>query len=245
MDPFGGPVQLFSGDAADGTSPATAEDDMDRVRRELIAFNAGGAGSLRIYRPRPTAAFALRDTTLPQFGQAAEAMRGMGFVPVDRRTGGQLAVYNSSALVIDLVSPHTEPRLHVAERFRVFSAKIAEVLQDFSVDARVGGLAGEYCPGEYSVNAGGRMKLAGLAQRIGRFGYHLGAVISVEASAEAGEAVAEAYRILGFPFEPSTFGALTDFAEGITFTALRDALVMRLTQRFPPFRHQVPDQTAG
>ena len=230
MDPFGGPVQLFSGDAADGTSTGTAEEDMDRVRRELLAFNAGGAGSLRIYRPRPTAAFAPRDTTLPQFGQAAETMRSMGFVPVERRAGGQLAVYDSSALVIDLVSPHPEPRLHVTERFRAFSAKIAEALRDFSVDARVGGIAGEYCPGEYSVNGGGRTKLAGMAQRIGRLGYHLGAVISVEPSAEAGEAVAEAYRILGFPFEPSTFGALTDFAGGVNFAVLRDALAMRLNR---------------
>lgn len=206
----------------------SAHADMDRVRRTLQGFNGGGAGFLRIYRPYPTAAFSPRDTTLKSYAAAAELMRAFGFEPVQRRAGGQLAVYDGNALVVDLVAPHNEPRADVLERFRWFSGAIAQAFISFGIDARVGAIDGEYCPGDYSVNGEGRIKLAGIAQRIARRGYHLGAVISVMPSGQAKVAVAEAYRILGLSFNPATVGALADFVPGLSFAmlcrCLRDAL---------------------
>jgi octanoyl-[GcvH]:protein N-octanoyltransferase len=228
MAAFGGPVSLFGGDAEDLVSSASAESDIDRVRDLLAHLNDGGAGNLRIYRPHPTAAFAPRDTTLPGYAEAVAAMRRLGFTPVERRAGGQLAVYDSQALVIDLVAPHPEPRQHVKLRFEGFSAAIAAALKRFGLDARVGQVAGEYCPGDYSVNAGGRVKLAGLAQRVGRTGYHLGAVISVEPSPAARDAVAAAYAALGFPFAPSSFGDVRSLAQGANYASLRIALAETL-----------------
>lgn len=222
---FGGPVRLFTSDAADLTSSASAVDDMNRTYAELSALNEGGAGSLRIFRPHPTAAFAPRDTTLPPYAEAAAAMNVMGFTPVERRAGGALAVYDASALVIDLVAPHDDPRQHVIERFRHVSAAVAEALKRFSIDARIGQIEGEYCPGDYSVNASGRVKLAGLAQRIGRRGYHMGAVISVEPSPAAKDAVAEAYRIMGFDFAPESFGAARELSPRMTFAGLSSELL--------------------
>ena len=231
MRALGGPVTLHLGDGEDGTSFLTAEQDMDRVRRILSELNHGGAGSLRIYRPNPTAAFAPRDTTMATYAQAAEAMRRRGFTPVERRPGGQLAVYDARAVVIDLVAPHEEPRQDVIERFRFFSSAIAEALRTFSIDARVGQVEGEYCPGDYSVNAEGRIKLVGVAQRVVRKAYHLGAVISLETSGPAREAVAEAYRLYGFPFTPESFGSIADLVGEVSFTALRAALVAALGEQ--------------
>ena len=202
------------------------------MRRTLLGLNEGGSGFLRIYRPGPTAAFSPRDTTLKSYAAAADAMRGLGFEPVERRAGGQLAVYDGGALVVDLVAPHSEPRADVLERFRLFSGAIVSALIGLGIDARVGAIDGEYCPGDYSVNGEGRVKLAGIAQRIGRRGYHLGAVISVMPSGGLRDAVAEAYRILGLPFDPATFGALADLAPGLSFAMLRqrlrDAVVEKL-----------------
>jgi hypothetical protein len=198
---------------------------MAQVSRELAAVNKGGTGSLRIYRPAPTAAFAPQDMAHRHQGAAAAALRSMGFSPVERRTGGHLAVYGSNALVIDLVGCHPDPRVHVRERFALFAGAIAEVLRGFSVDARVGPVAGEYCPGDYSINAQGCVKLAGIAQHIGRGVYHLGAVIAVEPCAKVRDAVSTAYRILDLDFEPRSFGALADLAEGVSFVRLRTALL--------------------
>ena len=224
MRAFGNPVAFYAGDAEGGISAFPAHEDMDLVRRTLLGFNDGGAGFLRIYRPKATAAFSPRDTTLPSYQQAADAMLGLGFAPVERRAGGSLAVYDEAALVIDLVAPHADPRQHVLERFAQFSAAIAAVLARFGIDARVGGIDGEYCPGDYSINGAGRIKLVGVAQRIGRCGFHIGAVISVAASDAAGRAVGEAYRILGMPFDPATFGALADLSQDVDEATLRAEL---------------------
>lgn len=224
MHPFGEPVALYSGDAEDDTSLLAAHEDMDLVRRTLLGFNDGGDGFIRIYRPRPTAAFSPRDTTMQHYVSAADAMRERGFEPVERRAGGQLAVYDGSAIVIDLVAPHAEPRLQVHERFEQFSSVIVDALASIGVDARTGALPGEYCPGDYSVNGAGRIKLAGIAQRIGRRGFHIGAVLSVTRSDQARDAVATAYRILGLQFEPATFGAIADMVPKPSFATIRNAL---------------------
>ena len=221
---FGGPVGFYIGDTGDGTSSTTAHEDMDLVRRTLLEFNDGDVGFLRIYRPGPTAAFSPHDTTLQSYAAAAEAMGALGFDPVERRAGGRLAVYDGNALVIDLVAPHADPRADVMERFKLFSAAIASALISLGIDARVGEIDGEYCPGSYSVNGEGRIKLAGVAQRIARRGYHLGAVIAVANSDRTKAAVGDAYRILGFPFAPTSFGAVSDFVPQSSFTSLRHRL---------------------
>ena len=221
---FGGPVQIFSASAGEGFPMTSAHADMDRVRRTLQGFNGGGAGFLRIYRPYPTAAFSPRDTTLENYAAAADAMRARGFEPVERRAGGQLAVYDSHALVVDLAAPHGEPRAEVQERFKLFSGVIAQAFISLGIDARVGAIGGEYCPGDYSVNGEGRIKLAGIAQRIARRGYHLGAVISVMPSGRAIAAATEAYRILGYSCDPATFGALAGLVPGLSFAKLGERL---------------------
>ena len=99
------------------------------------------------------------------------------------------------------------------------------------IDARVGQVAGEYCPGAFSVNAGGRIKLAGLAQRVRRNGYHLGAVISVARSDAARAAVAEAYRVLEIPFDPATFGAMTELIPVLSYDAARNIVSNAVTSQ--------------
>ena len=230
MHPFGGPVVLHDGDAGDGTSTTAAQEDMDLVRRALQEMG-DGPGLLRIYRPRPTAAFSPRDTTLERYGDAASAMQRLGFTPVERMAGGQLAVYDANALIIDLVAVHDEPRAEVTERFRGFAEAIASALAGLSIDARIGELPGEYCPGSYSVNGAGRFKLAGLAQRIRKRAYHMGAVIAVAPSKPAKAAVEEAYRMLGLPFDPATFGSVADLADDLSFPRMREALLDSLLEK--------------
>lgn len=225
---FGGPVRLLSEDTGGALS---AQHDMDLVRQTLQGFDNGGAGILRFYRPQPTAAFSPRDTTHERYAETTEAMRARGFQPVERRAGGQLAIYDEASLVIDLVAPHSEPRDDLMRRFRDFSGMITGVLTGFGIDARVGEIPGEFCPGAYSVNAEGRIKLVGVAQRIVRRGYHLGAVISVAPSEPAKAAVTEAYGILGLRFDPTTFGAAKSFAPDLTFHELRHQLQSAIAQQ--------------
>ena len=52
-------------------------------------------------------------------------------------------------------------------------------LCSLGVDARIGEVAGEYCPGKYSVNARGATKIMGVGQRLARHAAHVGGVIVV------------------------------------------------------------------
>ena len=53
-------------------------------------------------------------------------------------------------------------------------------LQRLGVDARVGEVPREYCPGDYCVNARGQTKLAGIGQRLIKGAWHIGGVIVVD-----------------------------------------------------------------
>ncbi len=205
---------------------------MARVRQILSSLEQDSPASLRAYRPRPTAAFSPRDTTHPHYHHLTALLGARGFAPAERGAGGQLAIYDEAALVIDLVAPHAQPRDHTRERYRLFSASVASALASLGLDARVGAVDGEYCPGDYSVNAGGRVKLVGVAQRVAKHGYHLGAVISVAPSPAALAAVADSYAIMGVAFDPATFGDIASLVRvqslANTCQTITDMLAARL-----------------
>src|SRR5262249_20273794 len=117
---------------------------------------AGELGSvLRLYRPPATVAFGKLDTLSDGYGAAADAARGRGFAPVLRLPGGHAAAYHRESLGIDLVYALDDPVPGTHERFRETGERLAGALAALGVDARVGEVPGEYCPGAYSVNARG------------------------------------------------------------------------------------------
>ena len=117
------------------------------------------------------------DSLAPGFGEACAAAAAHGFAAVVRPAGGRLAAYHNGALVLDLVAPHPEPRAAHRQRFATAATALVDGLRMLGVDARPGPVPGEYCPGDYSVNARGATKLVGTAQRITRHGYLFSAVV--------------------------------------------------------------------
>ena len=51
----------------------------------------------------------------------------------------------------DHFQPATDARSGNTVRYRLFGSMFAQALREVGVDARVGEIPGEYCPGEYSV----------------------------------------------------------------------------------------------
>jgi octanoyl-[GcvH]:protein N-octanoyltransferase len=174
--------------------------------------DSGAASVLRIHRPWPTAAFSRRDSLAVGYPAAAHAARAHGFQPVVRPVGGRLAAYHREAIVLDLVARHPQPRRHIRERFVVFGDWIAGVLTGLGVDARVGAVPGEYCPGEFSVNAGGATKLVGTAQRLTAHGYLFSAVLLVSDPEPVRAVLRAAYPLLGLDWRPETMGCLAEHA---------------------------------
>jgi octanoyl-[GcvH]:protein N-octanoyltransferase len=197
---------------------------------QLLREGVGDARDiLRIYSPRPTAAFSRRDTLRPGYQRAADAVRRDGFAPVVRPQGGSLAAYHPGSVVVDHVHRAAGEPLQPVERFQRYAAMHAAVLTRLGADARIGPVPGEYCPGDYSINAGGA-KIVGSAQRVTRDGWLFSTVIQVTGAARLREVLTVAYAELGYDFEPATVGALEDTVPGATVPMVAAAVRAAYTQ---------------
>ncbi|MEU4163487.1 hypothetical protein [Actinoplanes sp. NPDC026670] len=203
--------------------PGDPEHDMALGPRLLREGLGDAQDILRIYSPQPTAAFSRRDTLRPGYQRAADAVQLKGFLPVVRPQGGSLAAYHPGSVVVDHVHRAVGEPLEPVERFQRFAAMHAALLVALGADARIGPVPGEYCPGDYSINAGGA-KIVGSAQRVTRDGWLFSTVIQVTGAARLREVLIPAYAELGYDFEPATVGALEDVVAGATVPAVADAV---------------------
>jgi octanoyl-[GcvH]:protein N-octanoyltransferase len=234
MQIFGGPFQIIDDTELPADARPSPEDYAAWVKQQLTGLRLGDQAILRFRRPRPTAAFSPQDTTHPDYELVKQRARARGFEPIERGTGGRLTLFDENALGITIIAPHTAPHAHIIKRYEVLSGAIALGLQNLGIDARVGELANEYCPGKYSVNAEGRIKLVGVAQRMNQRCLQMGAIVAVNRSEEACAGIAEAYRGMGLNFDSKTYGGITDLKPSITFadvrSALRGAVITAITQ---------------
>jgi octanoyl-[GcvH]:protein N-octanoyltransferase len=194
---------------------------------ELLRAVAAGAEppTLRLYRPEATVAFGKLDAIRPGYEAARAAARDHGFAPLLRAPGGHAAAYHEQSLGIDVVHAAADPIPHVHEWFREAADTLAAALASLGVDARIGAVAGEYCPGAYSVNARGRVKLVGTAQRVIRGGSLLGATIVVRDGARVRAVLRDVYRALALEWDESTAGAVEDEVPGVTLDAVESAVL--------------------
>lgn len=187
---------------------------------------AGELGDvLRLYRPPPTLAFGKLDTLSAGYADAAAAARARGYAPVLRLPGGHAAAYHRESLGIDLVHALADPVPGTHDRFRETGARLAGALASLGVDARVGEVPGEYCPGAYSVNARGRVKLVGTAQRLVRGAALLGAVIVVHDGTGVRAVLRDVYARLGLEWDDATAGAVDEEVPGVTMADVERAVL--------------------
>ena len=142
------------------------------------------------------------------YERAVEAALAAGFPPVERLAGGRAAVFHEGTIAFTRAYPDPHPPRRTYERFEEVAALVAGTLGDLGIDARVGEVPGEYCPGAYSVNAGGARKLAGIGQRMIRGGAHVGVVIVVSGEDLVREALVPVYEALDLDWDPDTSGSV-------------------------------------
>ncbi len=181
--------------------------------------------TLRIARPGTTVAFAKRDAVAPGYDAAVRAAREHGFEATLRLAGGRAAIFHDGTMEIGHAVPDDEPRAGIHTRFERTAERLAAALSTLGVDARVGEVAGEYCPGRYSVNARGAVKLAGIGQRLVGGGSHTGVVLVVEGEERINEVLEPVYAALGLDWEPAVTGSVRSEAPSAGWTSVSDALV--------------------
>jgi lipoate-protein ligase A len=182
--------------------------------------------TIRVYHPsRPVVAFGRRDTVLPGFAQAVRHAGDAGFVPLIRSVGGRAVAYTGTALVLDAIGGTDEPAAGMDARFNDFGARYAHALRGLGMDARVGAVPGEYCPGAQSVNARGSMKLVGTAQRVVRRAWLFSALVTIDEHLPLRPILRNVYRCLDQSFDENSVGSVLSEVPNATADRVTEALI--------------------
>jgi len=198
--------------------------------------------TLRLSRPARIVAFSSRDARAPGYPEAVAVTAREGFSPVVRLAGGRAAVFTESTIAFAWSVPTDRPAAGIAKRFETLSACLAEAFADLGATAQVGEVPGEYCPGAYSVNLGGRRKVAGVGQRLLRRAAHTGGVVVVDDAPLLNRVLVPVYDAMGVAFDPGATGALTDEVDA-GFDQVRTAIAEAFARRFDVTEWRLDDRT--
>jgi lipoate-protein ligase A len=201
--------------------------------RALLDLVAAGEApeTFRLYRPDDVLAFSGVDAAAPGFAAAVAAARAAGFAAALRLAGGRAAVFHAETLAFAWTIPAPDPREGIRARFEALADLVAAALRRLGVDARVGEVPGEYCPGEHSVNARGATKLMGVGQRVIRGAAHVGGVVVVGGSDRVRAALGPVYAAMGVAWRPETAGSVADEIGPVTPDEVAAALDTELAAR--------------
>jgi lipoate-protein ligase A len=188
--------------------------------------------TLRLHRPADVVAFGPRDRVAPGFGPAVAAARALGFGAIERLAGGRAAVFHRGTLAFSWAIPDPSPRQGIRPRFEEIAAIMAEALLSLGVDARVGEVPGEYCPGEHSVNARGKKKLMGVGQRVVAGAAHVGGVVVVNGGDRVREVLLPVYEALDLEWDPATVGSLEEEVPGTTWEKVEAVILDSFASRY-------------
>jgi lipoate-protein ligase A len=197
-------------------------------------------GVFRIHVPGRILAFGRADRVQPGYPTAVRAAEANGFAAVERLAGGRAAVFHEETLAFAWAVPEPEPRAGIRERFETMAGIMVEAFEHLGIDARIGELPGEYCPGEWSVNMAGRVKVMGLGQRLVRGGAHVGGVVVVDDGERIRDVLIPVYRALQLDWDPRTCGALADRSPGLDKGKVMAAIIEAMSKRFELVPGELP-----
>ena len=222
-----------------------------RARSGTAATGVGGrrSGALRLYRPRPTLAFSGRDCASPGHRAAAGAIAQR---PGSRRFAAGRAVGPPPTTGAAIVPGSRRHRIRPGRpTSRPGSRRSANCWPVRCVgrrrrQGRPG--AGEYCPGEFSINDGHGHKLVGTAQRLVRGGWLFSTVILVGDPEPVREVlVGVLRRARAWTGTRPTVGAVQTTAPGVQVTDVAAAVVppTRGSRQLGAVRRQRRTRRAG
>jgi lipoate-protein ligase A len=184
--------------------------------------------TLRLHRPGRELALSKQDAVSPGFAAAVEAGRAAGFEPVLRLAGGRAAAFHEGTLAFSLATRVEDPARTTRARFEHAAGAVTAALRALGVDAQVGEVPGEYCPGAWSVNARQDTKLAGIGQRQVSGGAHVGGVLVVGGSERLRDLLVAVYDALGLAWDPRTVGSVEDEIGPTPLESVEDSLLAEI-----------------
>lgn len=206
---------------------ASAESGELAVAHALLRRASDGAldHAVHFYSPAaPAVVFGRRDTRLPGFAGAVRAAEAAGFDTAVRAVGGRVVAYTERSLVIDVVQHEPQAVGAMDHRFTTFGELMVEALRALGVDARLGAVPGEYCPGAHSVNARGVAKLVGTAQRVVKDAWLFSSLVVVDDREQLQEVLSEVHRHLDLSFDPGSVGTVLSENAALDLAEVRVAM---------------------
>ena len=204
------------------------------VSKALLERVSAGAEpeTLRLYRPGRAVVFGPQDTRALGYREAVAAARARGFAAVERLEGGRAAVFHEGTIAFAWTIPDPEPHARTLARFEEVAGLVAAALRRLGVDARVGEVAGAYCPGRYSVNARGQRKLMGVGQRLATRAAHVGGVVVVAGSQRLRGILVPVYDALRLGWDPASVGSIEDELGTVSSAQVQGALLDTIASRY-------------
>ena len=142
-----------------------------------------------------------------------------------RAPGGHAVAYHEGCLGIDEVLGEADPIAGMHDRFASSGERLAGALRTLGVDSRVGRVPDEFCPGDFTVNARGAVKLVGTAQRVVRHASLLAASVVVRDAGSIREVLRDVYEALELSWDPRTAGGVADEVSGVTVDDVERAVL--------------------
>lgn len=212
-------------------TPVAGSPSADRaISQDLLERVARGEldGAIRIWRPVPALALSRLDELRPGADAARAAAQAHGVDAVRRVSGGHAVVLGPGSFCAGFAEPaHTFEGTD--ERYERLAAALIAAFGTLGVAAERGELAGEWCPGSWSIRSG-ETKLAGIAQRAIKGAAWVDAVVDLAPDAASRELLGEVYAELELPLDPKTLGSVSEAAgRHVRFDELAQPLLSALT----------------
>lgn len=217
--------------------------DTALARAVLLRVAAGQLPeTFRLSVPPAVVAFGRQDVNEPGYPEAVRAARASGFEAIERLAGGRAAVFHERTFAFSHAIADDDPKTKITARFEGISQLMRDAFRQLGVDARIGEVPGEYCPGAYTVNARGERKLMGVGQRVIADAAHVGGVVVVDGSERIRDVLLPVYEALGLDWDPNTCGSVADEVDAEP-TEVADAIVAELSQRYDLEEDEVDPDT--
>ena len=154
-----------------------------------------------------------RDTRRPGFDEAVRASNEEGYPVMVRGSGGGATAADTGTFGFSIVRPagEEEVRRSIHDRYDEAAALVLGAFSRLGVEAEVGEVREEFCPGDHSIRVGGwekGMKVVGIAQRITRRATSVGGIVLVHGEEDLARVLEKVYRAMDLPFRTGSVGSL-------------------------------------
>jgi octanoyl-[GcvH]:protein N-octanoyltransferase len=189
-----------------------------------------------------------RDTFRPGFADAVRASREEGYPVLVRSSGGGATAAHYGTFGFSIIRPTTdgEPRRTIRDRYDEAAALVLGAFSRLDIQAEIGEVRDEFCPGDYSIRVGGweeGAKVVGIAQRITRRATSVGGIVLVEGEEELAHVLERVYTAMRLPFRPESVGSLRRAGGRVGVEEVIDAFAAEASLRYDAIRVPLDERT--